>query len=137
MNQVGVQNDTMIDLRHSEDELPSAYAVNMGRFIRARRKDLGKNQTVLGVEVGLDSGAISRLENGKQLPRLAIIFRLSKALKVSMCDMMAAAESVSDIDDLRKFLLYKSAPPVYRTLVDTALQATERENANRNPLPAD
>jgi CO dehydrogenase/acetyl-CoA synthase beta subunit len=48
-----------------------------------------------------------------------------------MCDLMAAAEGVSDIDDLRKFLLYKSAPPVYRTMVETALQATERENAQR------
>lgn len=117
-----------IDTSFSDDELPEEYSKRLGVFIRTRRNDLNKNQITLAVEVGLDTGAISRLERGMQNPRMAILFRLAKALGVSMCDMMAAAEGVSDADDLRKFLLYKSAPPVYREMVDIALKAAEHEN---------
>jgi transcriptional regulator with XRE-family HTH domain len=121
----------VIDTAFSEDELPDEYWLRMGAFVKARRIDLGKTQQIIGVEIGLDQAAASRIERGLQRTRLATLFKLAKSLNTSMCDLMAAAEGVSDIDDLRKFLLYKSAPPVYRTMVETALQATERENAQR------
>ena len=79
-----------IDTSFSDDELPEEYGKRLGVFIRTRRNDLNKNQITLAVEVGLDTGAISRLERGMQNPRMAILFRLAKALGVSMCDMMAA-----------------------------------------------
>lgn len=121
----------MFDMTYSEADFPEQYGVRLGAFLRARRQDMSKTQIEIGIEAGMDAAAISRLERGLQRPRMTILYRLSKILDTSICDMMAAAEGVSDVDDLRRFLLYKSAPPVYRDMVDTALRATEFENSRR------
>lgn len=118
-----------IDTSFSDDDLPTEYLTRLGTFIRSRRKDIGKTQLVLGVEIGLDQGNMSRIERGTQGVRMPTLFKLAKSLNTTMCDLIAAAEGVSDIDDLRKFLLYKSAPSVYRDMVDVALKAAEHENA--------
>jgi transcriptional regulator with XRE-family HTH domain len=116
-----------IDTSFSDDDLPAEYRTRLGVFIRARRKEIGKTQLVLGVEIGLDQGNTSRIERGLQGIRMPTLFKLAKSLNTSMCDLMAAAEGVSDADDLRKFLLYKSAPPVYREMIEVALKAAEHE----------
>lgn len=121
----------LIECPYSDDQVPEDYWRRFGRFVKSRRVKLGKKQLDLSLDIGMAQANISRIENGIQPTSFDTIFKLSKALKVSMCDMIAAMEGVSDIDDLNKFLLYKSAPDVYRNMVNNALEATERENAQR------
>jgi transcriptional regulator with XRE-family HTH domain len=91
-----------IDTAFSDDELPDEYWKRLGTFVKAKRQLLGKTQLVLGVEIGLDQAATSRIERGIQRTRMATLFKLAKALGTSMCDLIAAAEGVADIDDPRK-----------------------------------
>jgi transcriptional regulator with XRE-family HTH domain len=53
-----------------------------GEFIKKRRIEKGLTLTQLGAQLGVDSGALSKIENGKKklvdkaLPKLAKVFKL-------------------------------------------------------------
>jgi transcriptional regulator with XRE-family HTH domain len=63
----------------------------LGKSIQKRRKAAGLTQKKLAHAIGLkgsDAGAyISRVEAGKQEPRLATLRSLAKALKVSLTEL--------------------------------------------------
>ena len=57
----------------------------MGVRITKRREELNMTTTRLAELVGISQAQISRLENGRQGVRSAVLFRLSKALDVPPC----------------------------------------------------
>lgn len=61
--------------------------VRFGRRVRRLRDAKGINQTVLADRMGTNQETISRIENGKQEPRLRFIELLADGLKVSLSEM--------------------------------------------------
>lgn len=58
-----------------------------GRRVRQIREAKGLSQTVLAERVGTEQASISLLENGKQEPRLKLIWEIAGGLKVSLSEM--------------------------------------------------
>lgn len=55
---------------------------DIGKTVRAIRKDLGITTTGLADKVGISQAQISRLENGEQGFRSGTLVKIAKALKV-------------------------------------------------------
>ena len=51
-----------------------------------------KSQTMLAYEFGLDSGNLSRIENGKTDPKLTMLWRISEALGIPLSELIMAVE---------------------------------------------
>ena len=60
---------------------------SFGEYIRRLRTEKGLNQTELAAKIGLDSGGLSKVENGKKELKEARLELLAKALKVDVADM--------------------------------------------------
>lgn len=82
-----------------------------GRRIRELRKKVGLTQEELSCKVDVDSKSISRIETGKFLPSLDLLYRLSKVFNVEYYEMLMF-EHHKDTIDLRKecFELVNSLP---------------------------
>lgn len=58
--------------------------ISIGARIKARRKELGLTQTDMYQQCGINSGALSRIENGTRTPSVLIFYEISQILG---CDM--------------------------------------------------
>ena len=72
-----------------------------GRRIRELRKKAGLTQEELSCRVDVDSKSISRIETGKFLPSLDLLYRLSRVFNVEYYEMLMFGHH-KDIVDLRK-----------------------------------
>ncbi|MGL5436126.1 MAG: helix-turn-helix domain-containing protein [Lachnospiraceae bacterium] len=57
---------------------------NVGNRIKKRRKELRLTQTDIYQQCGVDSGTLSKIENGSRTPSVVIFYKIAQALK---CDM--------------------------------------------------
>jgi len=57
-----------------------------------------KSQTMLAYEYGLDSGNLSRIENGKIDPKLTMLWRISEALHMPLSKLFEHVEHESGND---------------------------------------
>jgi DNA-binding XRE family transcriptional regulator len=64
-----------------------------GQHLRSLRKRAGLSQVELGARVGLDQGAISRLEKGRRVPNIAQIAHLVAALDCKAVDLLEGMEA--------------------------------------------
>ena len=60
----------------------------LGQRVRDRRLELGMTQEELGFKTGLDRTYISGIERGLRNPALKNLGKLSKALKISIDQLM-------------------------------------------------
>lgn len=59
----------------------------LGRRIAATRKDKGFTQEKLAAEAGLDRVAIAYIETGKREPKVKSVYKIAKALDVSLSEL--------------------------------------------------
>ena len=60
---------------------------SFGEYIRRLRIEKGYNQTELAAKIGLDSGGLSKVENGKKELKEVKLQLLAKALKIDVTDI--------------------------------------------------
>ena len=66
---------------------------NFGQIIKkTREKNTNKSQTLLAYEYELDSGNLSRVENGKIDSKLTMLWRISEALGVPLSQIIKSLE---------------------------------------------
>lgn len=64
-----------------------------GNIIKKKRQTLAeKSQTLLAYEYELDSGNLSRIENGKIEPKLTMMWRISEALGITPSELIRLLE---------------------------------------------
>lgn len=64
----------------------------IGAFIAANRKKKGLTQAQLGEKLGVSNKTVSRWENGNYMPDLSLLEPLSKALGISLNELLAGEE---------------------------------------------
>ena len=69
--------------------------------LRASREGAGWSQAQLAERVGLSVEAYGRLERGRVLPRAATLVRLSRALRVSLEQLLGLRQNSISDDELR------------------------------------
>ena len=62
----------------------------LGRLIRAKRKDTPLNQAALGIKVGLSRTSITNIERGRQQVALHMLYELAYALGAEPQDLLPA-----------------------------------------------
>ncbi|WP_281919798.1 helix-turn-helix transcriptional regulator [Nocardia cyriacigeorgica] len=74
--------------RHGKDVLAGydteRRAIELGRAVCERRKDLGLSQSELALRAGTSRATISRLEAGEHVPALNLLDRLAAALDATV-----------------------------------------------------
>uniref|UniRef100_UPI0040271DFC helix-turn-helix domain-containing protein n=1 Tax=Candidatus Scatousia sp. TaxID=3085663 RepID=UPI0040271DFC len=64
-----------------------------GKTLKEKRETLSKkSQTLFAYEYELDSGNISRIENGKIDPKLTMLWRVSEALGIPLSQLIKSLE---------------------------------------------
>lgn len=64
-----------------------------GKTLKDKRETLSKkSQTLFAYEYELDSGNISRIENGKIDPKLTMLWRISEALGIPLSQLIKSLE---------------------------------------------
>lgn len=71
-------------------------AIEFGRFIAHQRKAVGLTQKELAERLLVTDKAVSRWENGHGYPDIEILENLSKALEVSLVELMHSKKNESD-----------------------------------------
>lgn len=91
--------------------------MTIGKRIKQRRSELGLKQTEVRDAVGVSSGNMSDLENGKRLPSAGTLIRLSQVLGCSADYILTGAspeEECATLPDPRETELLR----LYRLLSD-------------------
>ena len=63
--------------------------VSFGNLLRAIREEVGLSQENLALKAGLHRNYIGILERGEQNPSLLVMLKISKALGVTLADLLA------------------------------------------------
>lgn len=71
-------------------ELAQAF----GAAVRALRVEQGVAQETLAHQAGIERSHMGKIERGEHMPTLAIIFKIARALGLSVAHLMGAAEEV-------------------------------------------
>jgi transcriptional regulator with XRE-family HTH domain len=74
----------------SEEE--QAYLDEFGSWLKAKRESLGWSQQYLGDTIGLSKAAICLYEQALREPTMSVVKNLSKALKVTIAEVMQEKE---------------------------------------------
>ena len=67
-------------------------ALAFGKAVRAARVEQGIAQEELGAMAGIARSHMGKIERGEHMPTLALILRISVALRLSAAELMAATE---------------------------------------------
>ncbi|RJE78667.1 transcriptional regulator [Paracoccus sp. JM45] len=59
-------------------------AADLGRAIRARRLELGLQQTELAMQSGVSTPTVSAIENGKETARVGLVLQLCRDLGIQL-----------------------------------------------------
>ena len=65
---------------------------SFGRAVRAMRLERGLSQEVLAHQAGVERSHMGKIERGEHMPTLALILKISLALKISSAELMTATE---------------------------------------------
>ncbi|PIP54294.1 MAG: XRE family transcriptional regulator [Bacteroidetes bacterium CG02_land_8_20_14_3_00_31_25] len=76
---------------------------SFGDYIRRLRVEKGLNQTELAAKIGLDSGGLSKVENGKKELKENKLLLLAKALKIDVADIKKQYLSEKFAEDCFKY----------------------------------
>ena len=76
---------------------------SFGEYIRRLRTEKGFNQTELAAKVGLDSGGLSKIENGKKGLKEDKLNLFAKALEVTLDDIKKQFFSEKFAEDCYKY----------------------------------
>lgn len=76
---------------------------SFGGYIRRLRTEKGLNQTELAAKIGLDSGGLSKVENGKKELKEVKLELLAKALKADISDVKKQYFSEKFAEDCFKY----------------------------------
>ena len=126
----------MLPLRHVDrsdktTRVPIQWTI--GDVVRKLRDQKGWKQADLAREAGLDVTVVSRLEKRSELSEQRTIYRVAKALGVSVADLHAYAEPVSMTAlDRQNWALWKRVerePDKARILLDLANDYDEQRRA--------
>ncbi len=64
-----------------------------GQTLKDKRiKQIKKSQTLFAYEYELDSGNLSRIENGKIDPKLTMLWRIAEALGIPLSELIKSLE---------------------------------------------
>lgn len=66
--------------------------MKIGQVIKALRSEKGLSQEALALEVDTATSNLSRIEKGQRTPSLDLVYRLAKALGVSVSEVFRAVE---------------------------------------------
>jgi putative transcriptional regulator len=75
------------------DKVKSNFLKNLGKRISLLREKNGLNQSELALECEKDRQSINRLEKGNINPSIFYLYQISKALKVSLPELLDFKES--------------------------------------------
>lgn len=67
-------------------------ALAFGQAVRAARMEQGIAQEELALLAGVERSHMGKIERGEHMPTLALILKISTALKISAADLMGATE---------------------------------------------
>ena len=65
---------------------------NIGKFIRENRKKMGLSQAELAEKLGVTYQAVSKWENGKNLPDMLVLKELSDLFNVNIDEILNGKE---------------------------------------------
>lgn len=77
-------NSTIIDSNRAIDMTTIHTAADLGRAIRARRLELGLQQTDLAMQSGVSTPTVSAIENGKETARVGLVLQLCRDLGIQL-----------------------------------------------------
>lgn len=104
---------------------------SFGRFIRQEREKLNLTQTEFGAKIGINSSAISRIENGTQKFSITKLKKLSELFDID----------IQDIKDLffadkfaREAFKYKCSESVF-TVAENTAKYIRNINTKQGKLP--
>lgn len=60
----------------------------LGMKIKQLRTEKGISQNTFGFDIEMEKSNVSRLESGKTNPRISTLFRVSKALNISLAELL-------------------------------------------------
>lgn len=69
--------------------------MTIGKRVRARREEIGINQTELALMTKLSQTCISELENGKYNPKATTLVKISRALRTTVSELIGEEREVS------------------------------------------
>lgn len=69
-------------------------AMAFGAAVRALRVEQGVAQETLAHRAGVERSHMGKIERGEHMPTLAIIFKIARALGISVAQLMAAVEAL-------------------------------------------
>lgn len=72
---------------NSNVELSELDLKNLGKFIRAKRKEMGLTQQDLAEKISISSQHYSRIENGEYIPSLQTFLKLANLLKFDISNL--------------------------------------------------
>ena len=64
------------------------FLVKLGIRIKQLRTNQDLSQNAFGNEIDMEKSNVSRLESGKVNPRVATLFKVAKALHISLADLL-------------------------------------------------
>ncbi len=68
--------------------MTASFLTRMAPRIRKAREHLNLTQKALAAKAGISREYLARLETGRQDPRVSVIRKLAKALKVKMAELV-------------------------------------------------
>lgn len=94
-----------------------SYLVGIGQKIRAIRKEKNLYASEIAKRADVSNGLISRIENGRTIPSLPVLFSIIQALDVEPRDFF---DSIGD-DESFKYLVI---PPSEHEVIEKEIEAT-------------
>lgn len=96
-----------------------SMTVELGKKIRARRKELGMTQEELAEKLGVGHQALSRIEQGRMAPKMDRLPIIAESLKCTVADLFRVEGDKSSsygtrIDDLFSGLSPKKQEFIYQ-----------------------
>ena len=65
-----------------------------GAAVRSMRTTQGMAQETLANEAGIERSHLGKIERGEHMPTLALVFKISRALKITAGELVLAAEAL-------------------------------------------
>lgn len=73
-------------MQHTNQEKAKVIIKCIAEVIKEQRENLSKSQRILAYEYDIQKSLISRLENGKNEPKIVSLFMISEALGLDISD---------------------------------------------------
>lgn len=77
-----------------DQELEQLLAINLGRHIREKRKELGINQAEAGYRTNIDEKNFSKHEQGTRIPKIKTLYRIREKLDISIDQVIDETMSI-------------------------------------------